>query len=170
LQGKESLAERLVAPSSVRYQTNLFRLLLFRRDRAHSGDMKGTSSRPCCLLAEDQALIAMDLEADLEEVGIEVVGPFASCAEVLSWVEHDTPEMALLDFELRDGPCTELARTLLGRGVPVVIYSGIPRGPDILPDLRDVIWIEKPVDRADLLQVLIRFVPEQSRFAASSIS
>jgi hypothetical protein len=39
--------------------------------------------QPCCLIAEDQALIGMALEAYLEDVGILVAGPFASCAEAL---------------------------------------------------------------------------------------
>ncbi|HEY8383838.1 MAG TPA: response regulator [Microvirga sp.] len=107
-----------------------------------------------CLVAEDQALIAFALEAYLEEVGIEDAGPFASCEEALGWVEEEIPDVALLDYKLRDGVCTELVRALTKRGVPVVIYSGIPQGSDPSPDLRDVTWIEKPVDRARLLEVL----------------
>ena len=115
----------------------------------------GNISPRRCLVAEDQALIAMALEAYLEEVGIEIVGPFASCEQALAWAESGTPDVALLDYKLKDGPCTQLARTLLERGVPVVIYSGYPQGPDTPPELRDVIWIEKPVERAKLLDVLV---------------
>src|SRR5919112_5277046 len=106
---------------------------------------------PVCLIAEDQALIAMDLEADLEEAGIEIAGPFASCAQALGWVEGHTPQLALLDFRLKDGPCTELARTLVQRGVPVLIYSGLPHGPAIPAELHDLPWIEKPVGRDALV-------------------
>jgi DNA-binding response OmpR family regulator len=111
---------------------------------------------PCCLVAEDQALIGMALEAYLDEIGMAVAGPFASCEQALAWVEHATPHIALLDFRLNDGPCTTLARILRGRGVPVVFYSGLPSGgPEIPDDLLDVVWIEKPVDRNQLVSVLV---------------
>ncbi|HYF55327.1 MAG TPA: response regulator [Salinarimonas sp.] len=110
---------------------------------------------PSCLLAEDQALIAMALEAYLDDVGLAVVGPFRSSVGALAWAEHASPSVALLDFQLDDGPCIELALTLLRRGVPVVIYSGHPRWSASLPtDLDEVEWMEKPVDRDRLLQVL----------------
>ena len=114
--------------------------------------------QPCCLIAEDQALIGMALEAYLEDVGILIGGPFASCAQALSWVERKTPDIAILDFKLKDGPCTELAKVLLGRGVPLVIYSGCQRDVEAPPELRDVVWLEKPVDRAGLLEVVRQLV------------
>jgi DNA-binding response OmpR family regulator len=107
----------------------------------------------CCLVAEDQALIGMEIEAILDEVGLEVTGPFAFGVDALAWAEQATPDVALLDYMLRDGPCTEPVHSLLRRGVPVLIYSGIPQA-DIPPDLRQVTWIEKPVERAKLLDVL----------------
>jgi DNA-binding response OmpR family regulator len=114
-----------------------------------------TLHRTRCLVAEDQALIGMAIEAYLEEVGIEVAGPFSSCTSALDWAQGETPDLALLDYKLRDGLCIELARTLIQRGVPVVFYSGLPRTADIPSDLRDVIWIEKPADRDSLLDVLV---------------
>ena len=45
-------------------------------------------AKPCCLVAEDQALIALALEAALEEVGIGIAGPFGSCVEASAWVER----------------------------------------------------------------------------------
>src|SRR5215211_4546358 len=118
-----------------------------------------TFSRPCCLVAEDQALIALALEAALEDAGIEIAGPFGSCVAASAWVERHTPELAVLDFKLADGPCTDLAKTLLGRGVPVIIASGCPFGPDTPPELCDVIWLEKPVDPASLVALIERFAP-----------
>ena len=118
-----------------------------------------TFSKPCCLVAEDQALIALALEAALEEVGIGIAGPFGSCVEASAWVARHTPELALLDFKLRDGPCTNLATTLLGREVPVIITSGCPQGPGTWPELYDVIWLEKPVDPARLLALIERVAP-----------
>jgi DNA-binding NtrC family response regulator len=125
-----------------------------------------TSSQSRCLLVEDQALIGMALEAYLEEVGMQIAGPFSSRESALAWAWNETPDVALLDFKLKDGFCTEIARTLLQRGVPVVIYSGYPRGADTPPELRDVAWIEKPVDRATLRDLLVSLVPTEASRAA----
>jgi DNA-binding NarL/FixJ family response regulator len=57
----------------------------------------------CCLLAEDQALIGIALEATLEEAGIPVIGPFACAADALAWTQQDTPCVAILDYKLKDG-------------------------------------------------------------------
>jgi DNA-binding NtrC family response regulator len=123
---------------------------------------------PVCLIAEDQALIAMSLESDLEEVGIKIAGPFASCAQALGWVEGHTPQLALLDFRLKDGPCTELARMLRQRDVPVLIYSGLPPGPAVPPELRDLPWIEKPVERDELIQALMQLLSVKLNGAAGA--
>ncbi len=108
---------------------------------------------PRCLIVEDQALIGMALEASLEDAGFAVEGPFASNAEALAWLEDHTPELALLDVLLRDGPCTRLVRALRARGVPFAIYSGLK--PQIVPpELANVPWLEKPVAREALLKTL----------------
>ncbi len=109
-----------------------------------------------CLVAEDQAIIALELAADLEEIGIAIAGPFTSCEQALAWTEHDTPDLALLDYKLKDGACTELARAMLRRGVPVVIYSGMPKGSDLPGDLRSITWVEKPVAHASLIGTLLQ--------------
>jgi DNA-binding NtrC family response regulator len=127
-------------------------------------------SKPCCLVAEDQALIALALEASLEDGGIGIAWPFGSCAEALAWVERQTPELAILDYKLQDGPCTDLAKALLWRGVPVIIYSGCPHGPDTPSELRDVIWLEKPVDPASLLEIIKRLVPSSADRLPSPVS
>jgi DNA-binding NtrC family response regulator len=100
--------------------------------------------QPCCLVAEDQALISLALEDTLEDAGLAVAGPFASCQEALAWAEEHTPEIAIIDFQLKDGPCTKLAKELRRRGVPVIIYSGYPHGETIPPELDGLPWLEKP--------------------------
>jgi DNA-binding NtrC family response regulator len=75
-------------------------------------------SKPCCLVAEDQALIALALEASLEDGGIGIAGPFGSCAEALAWVERQTPELAILDYKLQDGPAPTLPRPCCGGVCP----------------------------------------------------
>jgi CheY-like chemotaxis protein len=124
-------------------------------------EMFGTSSTssPRCLVVEDQVLIAMALEASLEEAGFAVAGPFPSNAEALNWLEHHTPDLALLDVLLKDGPCTSLVRALRARSIPFAIYSGLRPG-NRPPDLETVRWLEKPVSRDDLADVLREIAPK----------
>ncbi len=96
----------------------------------------------------------MALEASLEDAGFDISGPFERAGDALRWLKANTPDIALLDLVLGDGPCTQLATTLRERGVPFAIYSGV-RPPTVRPPEFDgVPWLEKPVSRGDLAAVL----------------
>ena len=106
------------------------------------------------LLAEDEAIIALMAEDALAESGFAVAGPFSHCAKALTWLTGNTPDVALLDVELRDGPCIEVARILSARGVPLVFFSGGPFRIDIRAEFPDALVFEKPTDYAAVMRVL----------------
>jgi CheY-like chemotaxis protein len=106
------------------------------------------------LVAEDEALISVILSGDLREEGYVIAGPFSRCDEALAFLAHDTPDLAIVDYVLREGPCTALTRTLRERGVPFVIFSGYARGPDVPDELADVPWFEKPASLDSILAAL----------------
>ena len=85
------------------------------------------------LVAEDEALIGMMIEDELAQAGFEIVGPFATCADASHWLSTDTPDVAVLDHELRDGPCTDVAVELRRRGVRFAALTGSDRSK--LPDV-----------------------------------
>jgi two-component SAPR family response regulator len=116
---------------------------------------------PRCMIVEDQALIGMSLEASLEEAGFVVEGPFMSNAQALSWLESDVPDIALLDIMIKDGTSVEIARALNSRGIPFVIYSGLPPNSHAPPELQNVLWLEKPVSRENLTDALERLLTPQ---------
>jgi DNA-binding response OmpR family regulator len=99
---------------------------------------------PTAMVVEDEAIIAMSLEDGLSDKGFEVVGPFSSCAAALAALETATPDLAILDAVLSDGPCLELARELRRRGVPFMIYSGADAFDEHASELDGVPWVEKP--------------------------
>ena len=121
------------------------------------------TARPCCLIAEDQALIGMSLEAYLDEMGFAVAGPFARTHEALAWLVTNAPHLAILDYKLGEETCADIARELNARGVPVIVYSGMPRGSDVPPELQAACWLEKPVPRSALLKVVTELLPEKAR-------
>jgi two-component SAPR family response regulator len=112
------------------------------------------TARRRCMIVEDQVLIGMALQVSLDEAGFETAGPFLSNAASLRWLHANTPELALLDVLLKDGPCVQLARELKSRGIPFAIYSGLPSAADAPEELRDVPWLEKPVSRETLATTL----------------
>jgi DNA-binding response OmpR family regulator len=61
------------------------------------------------LVAEDIGVISLALEDTLADGGYTVAGPFASRATASAWLREHTPDVALLDLVLRDGPCLEVA-------------------------------------------------------------
>ena len=106
-----------------------------------------TRARPClrCLSQRIRG-IGIALEDALADEGYTVAGPFASRSSACASLEDNTPDLALLDLLLRDGPCVELARTLRRRDVPGVFFSGFTPAEGGLPlDLQDLPWIEKPI-------------------------
>ncbi len=107
------------------------------------------------LLLEDEALIAVALQADLEEAGYSVAGPFVSCASALEWLADHRPDLAILDTVLKDGTCKEVALTLTRQGVPLLVYSGHAEDRNTLSELTNAIWVEKPATTEDLLQAVV---------------
>lgn len=113
-----------------------------------------TADQPCCLIIEDQALIAMSIETYLADTGM-VVQTVGSMAEARAWLDAGMADIAILDYILKDGPATELAGELNRREIPFLIYSGYPRRHDMPCELRGVPWLEKPTRREDLLKALV---------------
>lgn len=96
------------------------------------------------LLVEDNLIVALTLEDELEREGYWVFGPYSSCADALALLAEQTPDVAILDVELRDGPCTELAEELNRRNVPFIVFSGNVKARNTIQQLDNATWIAKP--------------------------
>ncbi len=106
--------------------------------------------RPLVLLAESQAILALDIAAELDAAGFAVAGPFATCADLRGWAGSATPDAAILDLDLRDGSCLAEAMDLARRGVPVAILAPA----DATDDGRALTWFAGPVEP----RLLVRFL------------
>jgi DNA-binding response OmpR family regulator len=111
-----------------------------------------SNSRPLVLVLEDEALIGLNLQDDLQDAGYRVEGPFTTCAAALSWLETATPDTAILDAALKDGPCRAIAQELTRRKVPFLIYSGYHEDRLLLAEFPHVTWIEKPAPCSVLVE------------------
>ncbi|MCC4298180.1 response regulator [Aurantimonas coralicida] len=76
------------------------------------------------LIAEDEALVAMDLSDIVEFDGGCVIGPFATSQECRPAIDVTRIDVAILDVRLQDGEVFGLADELRDRGVPIVFHSG----------------------------------------------
>ena len=110
------------------------------------------TSRPLVLILEDEAVIALNIQDELQDAGYSIGGPFTTCADALSWLETNTPDLAVLDTILKDASCDEVARELAGRKVPFLIYSGHREDKELLAEFNHVRWIEKPVPPSVLIE------------------
>lgn len=105
------------------------------------------------LVLEDEALIALDLEAMLTDAGWHVLGPAGTLAKARALAESIRPDIACLDVNIGAETSHDFARALLARDIPVVFLSG--RDARALPhDLREVPVLGKPVDEPALLRML----------------
>ena len=113
---------------------------------------KHSGTRPLVLIVEDEAIIALNLQDEMQDSGYSVAGPFTTCADALSWLRSKTPDVAVLDTVLKDGACHEIALDLTRRKVPFLIYSGHPEDRELFSAFQHVRWIEKPVPPAVLIE------------------
>ena len=107
------------------------------------------------LIVEDEIIVAMDLEATLEDFGFETVGIAADKASALQ-LASVRPDVALVDVNLRDGPTGPEIGERLARefGVNVVFITanprmlgdGIPGAIGVLPKPYDPHTIKQTVD------------------------
>ena len=107
------------------------------------------------LVVEDEYLIAADLAAYLEGLGIEVVGPASSVKEALTILKSDqgTIDGAVLDINLQNHRVYPVADLLRSRGVPFVFTTGYDA--TVVPNCyADVPRCDKPVDEHRLVRCL----------------
>jgi DNA-binding NarL/FixJ family response regulator len=106
------------------------------------------------LVAEDESLVALDVECMLQDLGCEVVGPVASVEEASERVALERLDMAILDVNLRGRQSFEVAEQLLSRGVPVILASGYDDAHQFPETLRSLPRLMKPYDGGALAQAV----------------
>nr|WP_311136182.1 MULTISPECIES: response regulator [Pseudooceanicola] len=75
-------------------------------------------------MVEDEAIVALDLQFIVEDMGLEVMGPCATVRAGLRAVGAALPSVAILDVKLPDGEVFELADRLHADRVPLIFHSG----------------------------------------------
>ena len=108
------------------------------------------------MIVEDEAVIALQLEDDIQQAGHDVVGWAIDTAGALALARDARPDLALVDVHLQDGPTgVELGRRLSGMGCAVLfVTANAKRLPPDLAGAKGV--IDKPFTPAALRRGLDR--------------
>lgn len=121
------------------------------------------------LLVEDEAIVAMQIESDLEIMGYTVVGIYASGEKALVGVEAVVPDLVLMDIKLQgalDGIETA-SRLVRGHDIPVIFLtahseeSTIRRAKSVSP----YGYLLKPVDAQELHVAIQRAILDRRNSA-----
>ncbi len=110
------------------------------------------------LIVEDDALIAMELEERLGELGYAVVGPAATVEAAEKAVAETLPDAALLDANLNGVSSVELAGKLHALGVRVAFCTGYDTIKNLPPSLQNAPILTKPLSDAVLTSALKELV------------
>jgi len=106
------------------------------------------------LVVEDEAIVALEIEQNLQDAGFEVVGPAARVAEALALLKEFGCDAAVLDINLGAETSEPIARLLSDKGTPFVTVSGYSQ--DQRPSgFSSGAFLTKPL-RAELLVAQLR--------------
>jgi DNA-binding response OmpR family regulator len=75
------------------------------------------------LIAEDNGLLAFELQELLENAGLTVLGPTATSRQAMELLDQRCASAAVLDWNLLDGTSDPVARRLLEQNVPFVFFT-----------------------------------------------
>lgn len=123
-------------------------------DRAKPSGAKNAhapeTSRPCVLLAEDDATVAMIVEQILLDMELRVL-VVATLDYALVEVEMGNIDAAIIDMHLRGDNADQLADALLLGGIPFMVLSGADQSAFHAAHAQ-VPVLRKPFDKAELEQ------------------
>lgn len=109
------------------------------------------------VLAEDEAIIRLDLRETLEEEGYEVVGETGRGDEAVALVRSLRPDVAILDIKMPGLDGLAVARELTGDRVCAVLILTAFSQRELIEEARDagaLAYLVKPFQRSELVPAL----------------
>jgi two-component SAPR family response regulator len=127
------------------------------RTAKHSGakrrfDLPLSKSNGNVLLIEDESMVAMMIEEVLSELGLRVIGPYATVPEALRAASEISVDAAVLDINLDGQLIFPVVDILLEKRVPVAFISGYEvESLDVR--YAHIPFVQKPIDRRILMDL-----------------
>lgn len=128
------------------------------------------------VIAEDEAIIRLDLKETLQEEGYEVVGETGRGDEAVKLVREQEPELAILDIKMPGLDGLAAAREIAGeRRAAVLILTAFSQR-DLIEQARDagaLAYLVKPFERSELIpavEVALGRFQEMKALAEQTVS
>jgi len=106
------------------------------------------------VIAEDEAIIRLDLREILEEEGYEVVAETGRGDEAVQLVKEHRPDVVILDIRMPGTDGLEAAKEIAGERLAAVLMLTAFSQRDLIEQARDagaLAYLVKPFDRNDLV-------------------
>lgn len=116
-----------------------------------------STERTRVVVAEDEAIIRLDLKELLEEEGFDVVGETGRGDEAVELVRTLKPELAILDIKMPGLDGLSAARQITGDRLAAVLILTAFSQRDLVEQARDagaMSYIVKPFQKSDLLPAI----------------
>jgi response regulator NasT len=109
------------------------------------------------VIAEDEAIIRLDLRETLEEEGYEVVGETGRGDQAVELVRTHKPDLAILDIKMPHMDGLEAARIISGEKICGVLMLTAFSQREVVEDARDagaLAYLVKPYQKSDLIPAI----------------
>jgi len=109
------------------------------------------------VIAEDEAIIRLDLRETLEEEGYEVVGETGRGDQAVELVRELRPDLAILDIKMPGMDGLEAARAISSERICGVLMLTAFSQRDIIEEARDagaLAYLLKPFQKSDLIPAI----------------
>jgi response regulator NasT len=109
------------------------------------------------VLAEDEAIIRLDVKEILEEEGYEVVGETGRGDHAIELVRDTKPDLAILDIKMPGMDGLTAARTIAGERICAVLILTAFSQHDLVEQARDagaLAYLVKPFQKSDLIPAI----------------
>ena len=109
------------------------------------------------VLAEDEAIIRLDLKEILEEENYDVVGETGRGDDAIDLVRSLTPDLAILDIKMPGMDGLTAARTIAGERLAAVLILTAFSQHDLVDQARDagaLAYLVKPFQKSDLIPAI----------------
>ena len=109
------------------------------------------------VIAEDEAIVRLDLKETLEEEGYEVVGETGRGDEAVQLVKEHQPDIAILDIKMPGLDGLSAAREIAGERLAAVLILTAFSQRDLIERARDagaLGYLVKPFQKAELLPAI----------------
>ena len=109
------------------------------------------------VIAEDEAIIRLDLRETLEEAGFEVVGETGRGDHAVDLCRELRPDLAILDIKMPHTDGVAAARVISGEQLCAVLILTAFSQREVVEEARDagaLAYLVKPYEKSDLLPAI----------------